>query len=139
MAQTLPQRKLLLSIIFDPMHRLPSNMTQNDRKNNAKISNKKNATPGACIMHKCMHLCAFVTIYALNVINFVQNYLFEHSLVCFCPPINAQVQYLHTCIKKCACMHMHMHMQMHNTKTNYLHYGLMGCHFRKQSIHNAIA
>jgi hypothetical protein len=25
---------------------------------------------------------------------------------------------------------MHMHMQMHNTKTNYLHYGLMGCHFR---------
>ena len=74
MAQTLPQRKLLLAIIFDPMHRLSSNMTQNELK----------------------------------------------------------VQYLQACIKKCACMHMHMHMQMHNTKTNYLHYGLMGCHFRKQ-------
>ena len=36
MAQTLPQRKLELSIIFDPIHRLSSNMTQNDRVPNAK-------------------------------------------------------------------------------------------------------
>ena len=91
MAQTLPQRKLLLSVIFDPMHRLSSNMTQNDRKNNAKISNKKNATPRACIMHKCMHLCAFVTIYALNVINFVHNSLFKHSLVCLYSFINGTI------------------------------------------------
>ena len=58
----------------------------------------------ACIMHKCMNLCAFVTIYGLNVINFVQNYLFLLNLVCFCSPINAKVHYLHTCITKCACV-----------------------------------
>jgi hypothetical protein len=53
LAQNHPQRKLLLSIIFDPMHRFSSNMTQNVRKNNAQFSIKKNAT--ACKMHDRMH------------------------------------------------------------------------------------
>ena len=86
MAQTLPQRKLPLSIIVDPMHQLSSNMTQNDCKNNATISNKKPLTTWACIMHAFVCICYHN---ALNVINFVQNYLFEHSLVCFCSPIHA--------------------------------------------------
>ena len=60
-------------------------------------------------MRPPMHLSVFVTIYASNVINVVQNSLFEHSLVYICSSINALMQYLHKGIMKCACMLMQMH------------------------------
>ena len=102
MAQTLPQRKLELSIIFDPIHRLSSNMTQNDRVPNAKSMHAKNVPPRACIMHKCMHLYAFLTIYGMHLIESILHIILYLSIALYASGLPR----MHT---SNICMHLYMH------------------------------
>ena len=67
-----------------------------------KINACKKCAPRACIMHKCMHLYAFLTIYGMHLIESILHIILYLSIALYASGLPR----MHT---SNICMHLYMH------------------------------